>query len=323
MYDSATLIQIGKEISKFSLDDRIGLVSDATTLSRCGYSPTSAGLAFISEVAKHEDNYLVLGGIIGTLRDLKSVWFEEPEHVRNAIDQMCAKIFAPHVERLGYSFPDNESSEIAELRATVIGAAASAGHPQVVKELRDRFDKYIATTDESAIPGDIRGSVFATAVQHGGVAEFEACLKIFASPPTPQHTNSAMLALFSTKDDALLQRSAKFIFETAKDQDIAKCFASLASNPKGRRLVWSCFQANYDALLTRFAANFTLSSIIRAVIKDFASEKDASEVESFFKTKDTTKYSQNLRQGLESIHANAKWLNKDRKDVADYFAEIQ
>ena len=51
------------------------------------------------------------------------------------------------------------------------------------------------------------------------------------------------------------------------------------------------------------------------------SEKDAQQVEAFFKDKDTSAFDQGLSQGLDAVRAKAKWLERDTKDVEQWLRE--
>lgn len=51
------------------------------------------------------------------------------------------------------------------------------------------------------------------------------------------------------------------------------------------------------------------------------SEKDAQQIEEFFKDKDTSAFNQPLSQGLDAVRAKAKWLERDAKDVEQWLRE--
>ena len=92
-------------------------------------------------------------------------------------------------------------------------------------------------------------------------------------------------------------------------------------------------------LYKRCEGNFSFEYLVKYGFEGLSSEKDAQEVEQFFKDKDTSKFNLALAQvnrltrlwvvvgthcmfqTLDSIHANTKWLDRSRDDVAQWFGE--
>ncbi len=95
-------------------------------------------------------------------------------------------------------------------------------------------------------------------------------------------------------------------------------YASLNANPKGRRMIWEATKSRWETLSKRFAGNFSLSRLIEYSFSSFSSEKDAKDVEEFFKTKVTAKFSMGLSQGLDAVRAHARWVERDAKDVEEW-----
>ncbi|CEH17992.1 leucyl aminopeptidase [Ceraceosorus bombacis] len=94
-YEPARLAKLGAEAAKpdsaFSLQDRVGLVSDAFTLAKATDSKTSAALTLVKEL-RNDPTYLVQSMISTNLAALASTWYEQPEAVRSAIDKFRAEV---------------------------------------------------------------------------------------------------------------------------------------------------------------------------------------------------------------------------------------
>jgi len=86
-YSPERLSQIGEEAAKkgsaFSLEDRVGLVSDAMVLAKAGYAKQSAGLDLLARF-KEEEEQLVWAGIGLHLGNLNKV------HVLSFCFSACA-----------------------------------------------------------------------------------------------------------------------------------------------------------------------------------------------------------------------------------------
>ena len=324
-YSPERLAKLGEEAAKpqgaFSLEDRVGLVSDAFTLAKAGYGKTSGGLSLL-QALKADPTYLVNSASSGHLSSLSSAWWEQDEQVRNAIDKLKVSIFGPTAKRLGFDFGKDDSPDLKQLRAVAIAAAAQGGDEWTLSEIKSRFAKLVETGDDSQIHPDLLRTVFSQSVKHGGDKEYETVLGVYHNPTTPTHKIAAMLALGASRDQKLLDRTIEFLFGgEVKEQDFMYFFAALSANPAGRRLIWEATKTRYDDLVKRFAGNFSLSRLIEYSFSSFSSQKDAEDVKSFFATKDTAKFSMGLSQGLDAVQANARWLERDSEDVRQWLSQ--
>ncbi|PKI82777.1 Aminopeptidase 2 mitochondrial [Malassezia vespertilionis] len=302
--------------SPLSLEDRVGLVSDAFTLAQAGYARTSGGLALMQEL-RGDKSSLVNQAAALNLQQLGSAWWEQPEGVRDAINAFRIDVFGPLARELTFDFGKDDAPELRELRSTVIGAAGAAGDPWTLAQVKERFAPLLDHDDDSRIDPDILRTVLSLAVRHGGANEYDVVMRVYNKPPTPRHKLAAMVAFGYTQDRALLQRTIDFVFSgKVKSQDFMYFFMSLAANPSSRRMLWETVKARFDELAARFEGNFSLSNLIKSSISSFSQEQDAKEVEAFFAARNTAKFSMSLAQGLDSIRAQARWLERDAQNVA-------
>lgn len=307
--------------SPLTVEDRVGLVSDAFKLAQANYSKTSSSLA-LQEALAGDASSLVNLAMAQNLGTLASVWWEQPKELRDGINKLRASIFGPHARKLTFEFGKDDSSELRELRSTVISAAAAGGDEWTIAQIKERFAPLRDAGDDSKIHPDLLRTVLSQSVRHGGEAEYDAVLRIYQKPDTPAHKMSAMIALGYAPTDALVQRTLDFVLSgEVKTQDIMYFFSSLAANPKSRRALWDKVRSDFDHLVARFEGNFSLANLIRASISSFSSERDADEIEAFFTKHDTSKFSMSLAQSLDSVRAQARWLEADAEDVAAWLKE--
>ncbi|KAF8061516.1 leucyl aminopeptidase [Lyophyllum atratum] len=320
LYTPERLLEIAKEAAKddsvITLNDRIGLVHDAMALSKAGLAKLSSSLTLL-DTLKHEKEYLVWSGILGSLSDLASIWWEHPQ----IVDQLNAfrrTLAVPLVNKLGYEYSAADSTDTSLLRTLVVSQAAVAGDEGVVKELQGRFAHFMKTGDDSTIPADLQRVIFSTAVKHGGRAEYDTVVRLHDKPKTPTERIAAILAMGSTQDPELLNETFKFISTKARDQDVMYFFRGLSANRKARRPLVQYLKDEYDTLYKRFEGNFSLKSLIEISMGFLSTEKDYQEVVEFFKDKDTSKYDQGLAQVLDGIRAKAAYIERSTDDLAGW-----
>ncbi len=323
-YTPERLAKLGAEAAKadsaFSLEDRVGLVSDAHTLAKAGYAKSSGTLTLLKTLI-NEPTFLVNNAAMGALGDLISVWFEEEEAVQKGLLKFGAEFFGPKAKKLGFDPKADDSVETQQLRLVVIAGAASGEDAWTVGEIKRRFAA-LMDGDDSQITADLLATVYSNAVKHGGAAEYEKVVEIYRAPPTPTHKMAAMMAMSSTKDQSLIQRTVDFMYGgEVKEQDFLYYFRGMSARLATRRALWNSTKERYAELAKRFSGNFALTRLIESSFGMLASEKDAQEVEAFFKDKETKKFAMGLSQGLEGVRARAAWLERGREDVKAWLSQ--
>jgi aminopeptidase 2 len=222
-YSPERLAKIGTHAQSFSINDRIGLLSDASALASAGYSRASEALTFATAVAAKETEYLPLDMIASLLGKVAQVWWED-EGVRSAIDALRNRIFRPVLDQLGYEDAAADSPGTRELRALAVSTCAAAREASVLVELGARFRPLLASGDDSRIPPDLQREIFTAAIADGGEAEYAKVLEVYASPlSNPSTKVDAMMALCATRADALLDRTFAMLADpkAIKDQDVS------------------------------------------------------------------------------------------------------
>lgn len=324
-YSADRLSALGEEAAKkesgFTTEDRIGLVSDAMTLARAGYSKTSGGLNLVSKLSG-EQEYRVWDSIAMSLGKLKSVWWEQPEEVRAALDKFRGDLLRPVAERLGWDFTENEDPATAQLRALAIGTLASSEDASMIAEIQKRFQPFLANGDDSQIPADVQRTIFTIAVRHGGEQEYQKIREVYDNPPNPSTKIDALLALGAPKDPKLIQKTFDMIGDgSILDQDIMYAFVALTSNRLAARDVAKYFKDNYDTLMKRLGDNFGITRLVSYAFSSLTTKEDLADIDAFFKDKKTEKYKLALAQTKDTIQASIGWLERDREDVETWLKE--
>jgi len=96
----------------------------------------------------------------------------------------------------------------------------------------------------------------------------------------------------------------------------------LGQNRHTRRLLTQWFKDNYDDIIQRIKSQSTLSRIVKDTFSGYSSEKDAEDIKSFFEGKDVSKYNLALTQALDSIRANAVWLDRAKGDIVGWLNDF-
>ena len=98
-YVSSQLENLGKALEKditaFSTEDRIGIISDAFAFARAGLGSTIGALEILKSF-KHEEEEVVLGEISSKFASLKKAWFKDAKAIKG-LQALQREIFSPKV----------------------------------------------------------------------------------------------------------------------------------------------------------------------------------------------------------------------------------
>ncbi|KAJ6558360.1 peptidase family M1-domain-containing protein [Mycena capillaripes] len=308
--------EAAKEDSAFSLSDRIGLIYDVSELAKAGMTKLSS-LFTLVDIWRNETNSLVWASILTGLNGVLRTFQLHPQ-IDTPLRAFMRTLFVPLVQRLGYEFPEGESVDIVQLRKTAVQGAANGRDESVTQELRSRFAEYMKTGEDTMIPSNIKGIIFAAAARVGGREEFEALLNIIENSVNPADQDAAIATIGFTQDLSLVEELFSYILTKARDQDVASYFLGLEANPFSRRLLAQFFKDNYDIFSKRFATNSMLKYLVAASFRSLATQEDHDSTEEFFKDKDTSRYSMALAQALETIRDRIAYIERSRDDLSDW-----
>ncbi|TDL27596.1 hypothetical protein BD410DRAFT_782728 [Rickenella mellea] len=320
LYSPDRLAKIAAEAAKgdsvFSLGDRIGLVHDSFALSTAGFAKVSDALVLV-EALRGEKEYLVWQGIREKVSQLASIWSED-KNTHQLLNAFRRYLYGPLVEQLGFEYHDKDSADTKQLRTLALQGASVAGEQSVITEFKKRFQAYLDTGDDSSIPPDLERSIYICVNTNGGRTEYDAMKKIYAKPRTPSSKTAAIAGMCWARDPALIEETLKFIFDGAREQDIFYFMSGLSQNLVSRRRLAHWTKENYDEIYKRFSGNTQLSRIISSSFDHLTAEKDAQDVEEFFKVKDISKYDLGLKQTLDTIRANSSIIQRSTGDLVNW-----
>ncbi|KAK7463587.1 Aminopeptidase 2 mitochondrial [Stygiomarasmius scandens] len=323
LYTSERLEKIAAEAAKsgscFSLEDKMGLVNDSMALSQAALVKLSSALTLINAM-RQEDEYFVWKGISNDLATVAAVWRDHTEII-SLLNAFRRSLFSPIVQKLGYTYSNEEPADTTQLRTLAIGACTVAEDMTVVDELRNRFDNYMKTGDDSKIPVDLQKSIYNVAVRYGGREEYNAVKAIYEKPATPTAESAAISALCQASDDSLIKETLHIMLNQARHSDAISFFLGFSVNTRNHAILIDTFKQKYDQLYARFQDTFILKFLIKIGFGSLSTEKDLQETISFFKDKDTTKYSMSLDQALDGIRARIAYQNHSTSDIEAWLKE--
>jgi len=299
----------GIETQQLAAVDRLGVVNDVLSLCKAGFSNAAEALDVVHSY-QNETSFTVWADLSSKMAELDTIVSSTDFY-----DQWIAfgrQLYHKIAQHVGWDAKPNEPHSTTLVRPLVLGRLGKYGDTSVVEEAKRRFDRYIA--DRNSLPADLRGVVYGLALRSHPEA-YDQLLKLFRESDSQEEKVRITRSLGSSLDPALLAKTLDFALSAeVRSQDAVFVLGAVASNPKGRELAWQFIQNRWAELTKKYEGGFLLSRLV-SLPSEFASEQKAKEVEEFFKAHPVAGAERTVRQTVETILSNAKWLARDGEHI--------
>jgi len=324
LYPTSRLEKLGKAAKegKLSVEDRAGMLADASSLAAAGYQKTSGVLALIKNYDE-EKQYVVWEQILGTIAGLRAAFVFEDQSLRDQLKAFQRQLVSSKAHELGWEFKDGDDHIQSQFKAMLFASAGSAGDEKIIKAAQDLFAKF-AAGDKNAIHPNIRGAVYGIALRNGGEKEFDALLNEYKNTPDADRRNTALRSLGNGKTESLRQRALDLsLSDDVKSQDLYLPLANLRSDPEGIDALWNWMEKNWEQIKVKAPPGLSmLSTIVKLCSSNFSKDEQIEKVQKFFADKDKKGFQMALEQALDADRARAGWVKRDRDDVQAYLQGI-
>ena len=296
--------------------DRLGVQNDAYALSRAGLLPVTQFLS-LAQAYKNEGDASVWSDLASNLRDIEQLISDEAIHP--AYQGFAREIFGPAARKIGWEPKSGEGHLDALLRSTVLSQAGSYHDPDVTAQATERFQKYLQ--DRDTLAPNLRGVVFALAAQSGGKDVYDQIWGLEGETDLAEEKIRLLMSLTRFQRPELLNSTlADSLSAKVRSQDSITLVAGVAANPKGRDLAWEFVKDNWAEFDRRYGGGgFGLMRLV-SICSHFNSQEKADEVDSFFAEHPAPAAERTIRQALERVRLNIKWLEQNRQELTDWFA---
>ncbi len=295
--------------------DRLGIQNDAYALSRAGLLPVSQFLSLASAY-ENEDDASVWSDLASNLHDINSMLADEP--IFEAFQSFARNLIAPAALRSGWEPRAGEGHLDALLRTTVLSQAGSYGDGAVLSQAMDMFHMFLEDRDK--VHPDLRGVVFSLAGHAGDEATYRQLWELKNRAPIQEEEMRLLLGLSRFSQPELLTETLeRSLTSDVRSQDTISVVTAVAANVKGRDLAWQFVKDNWEEFDRRYGGGgFGLMRLV-SICGHFNDETRIEEVEAFFRDHPAPAGERTIRQSLERVRLNSRWLGRNRGSLADWF----
>lgn len=316
-YSSEMLQAIIPAISTLSAVDRLGIENDMFSLAAAGFSSTTNFLDLLSGY-QQEENYTVWNDIDCNLGHLAIIMQNTDSFEQ--YKQFVLKLYKPVADKLGWEPKENEDHLTGMLRGLVMKRLGGYGDENVVAECKRRFQAHIDGSE--SIPADLRAAVYGTVSAHGDENTFNELIKLYENTTHMEEKVRIIRLIGVSKSEAVITKALEFaLSDKVRSCDTVFSMAGCTSSLAGRKMTWQFTKDHWDDLYKRYDGGFLLSRLIKISTQNFVTEEEAKDVADFFKAHETPAAERVIRQCLESIGLNNKWLARDKDNVVEWLSK--
>jgi puromycin-sensitive aminopeptidase len=295
--------------------DRLGIQNDAYALSRAGLLPITQFLELAGSYAGETDAS-VWSDLASNLRDIEQLIADEP--VRPAYQRFGRELFAPAARRAGWTPRPEDGHLDSLLRSTVLGQSGAYNDPETLSQASDLFQRYLS--DPEAVHPDLRGVVFSLAAQAGDRSTYDQLWELEERASLQEEKIRLLLAMSRFQDVNLLNDALeRSLSSRVRSQDTITVVAGVAANPAGREPAWEFVKSNWAEFDRRYGGGgFGLMRLV-SIVNGFTTEEGMADVEKFFTDNPAPAAERTIRQALERMRLNIRWLEQNRPSLNAWF----
>lgn len=288
-YPTSRLEKLGQAAKKglLTVEDRAGMIADAGALAASGYQKTS-GILNLLKSFDTESAYIVWNEILSRINSVRSTWIFEDEDTKAALKRFQLQLCSAKAHELGWDFADDEDHILSQFKSLMFGSAGMAGDQRITDAANKMF-KAFQDGDVEAVHPNLKASVFALALVHGGEAEYNTILARSYSAPTADERNTCLRVLGRARAPELIERTLGLALSgEVKMQDVYMPIAGLRAHREGIEKRWEWMCTRWEDLVRRLPPSGNmLSSVVGMCAGGFTRLEQMAKVEEFFQSRDT------------------------------------
>ncbi|KAL6846320.1 hypothetical protein ACP4OV_023768 [Aristida adscensionis] len=310
----ATALQNALQAKKLSLMDKIGIVEDSLALSMaCKQTLTS--LLRLLYAYREEADYSVLSHVHAVSLSVAKISVDATPSLVGDIKQLLIKLFRSTAEKLGWDRKGGESHLDAMLRPVLLDALVKLGHDKTINEGVTRFRIFMKDRKTTLLPPDTRKVAY-LAVMHNVTTSnrsgYNDLLKIYRESSEAEEKARILGTLCSCTDKNIVLESLNLLFTNeVRNQDAYYMLQSMGVETREAGWVW--LKGNWDRISKKFG-DAQVSGFIKYVAILFTSNEKATEISNYFASRKKPAFERTLKQCLESIRINARWIHGIRSE---------
>ncbi len=277
-YDDTSWNLLVPQLPRLAEADRVNLLLDAWALLGAERAPLSRYLEVLNRV-KDDDQLAVYDQVIDTFAYMNRLLAGDP--LRPRFQQFARAIIRPAFDRVGWDAKPGEPSHVVALRASLLRGLGLLNDSDIIAACRSRFDAFLS--DRSAIPPDLRSTVFAVVGRYADLGTWEKLHQLGKQTNSIEEKQNYYEALGQAIDSRLAARTAALaLTDELPTSRAALLPATVARDSEHPETVWEFSKKNMKALVAKQDA-LGASSYVPDLLVSSSDPKDAEALQQYAK----------------------------------------
>jgi len=217
--------------------------------------------------------------------------------------------------KLGWDPKNSENHLDALLRPVLLVALVKLGHDKTIDEGVRRFGIFVHDRNTSLLPPNTRKAAYLAAMQNVTTSyrsAYNDLLKVYRESDEAEEKGRILSTLCYCKDTNIVLESLNLLFtDEVRSQDAYYVLQGL--DVEMRETAWLWLKGNWDRITKKYGGT-QQGGFIRYVLTLFASNEKAAEFSRFFATRKKPEFERTLKQSLENVRVNARWIQGIRSE---------
>jgi aminopeptidase N len=299
-YEPARFEKLVAAIADLSEADKVNLVSDTWALVLAERTPVRDYFKLV-EAVRADSNLALWEQIADSIGFVDALYRKHAD--RPGFQAYARSILKPVFERVGWESKPGEEVATGLLRVELIGKLGNLGDEGVVKEARERFEKFVV--DPKSLAPDIRAAVFEVAGRYADAKTWETLHGLGVKTKSIEEKGNFYRAMAMALDPELAKKTLALSLgdelPASRATRLVRDVAVAAEQPE---LAWEFAQAHHQELDAKLDALGRIR-FASGVMRGFSDESRAAELEAYAQKNSPAGIGSDVRKAAEEIRFRA------------------
>uniref|UniRef100_A0A8C4HNR7 Aminopeptidase n=1 Tax=Dicentrarchus labrax TaxID=13489 RepID=A0A8C4HNR7_DICLA len=291
-------------------NDRASLIQNVFQLVSVGKVRLDTALELSLYLSRETEIMAVTQGFGELVPLYKLMEKRDMAALENQMKGYIVDLFRGLIDRQEWTDSGSVSERV--LRSYLLLFGCVRNYPPCVTKATQLFNKWRESDGNMSLPVDVTMAVFVIGARtpEGWDFLFEK-YRSSLQMSVKSRLKSAM-AVTPLQDKLKWMMEQSLHGEVMKTQDLPDVIVSVSRNPRGYKLAWDFFRANWHTLIKKFdLGSHTISYMVTGVTSQYSTREMLIEVRSFFGslTEETGSEMRCIRQAYETIEDNIRWMD--------------
>lgn len=317
-YSHEDLLKLDAKLAQNSLSetDAIGLVGDQLDLTIAGYSNTPELLKLFLSARK--SNVAEVWEQISAGIGMLNLTFGS-EEFESLIRPYVHQLISYHYNKISWKISSKDNHNNKKLQLIILSLAARFEYSDAVTKVTELYKDL---KKGKKLNPDIREIVIGTTARRGGREEFLQMIEWHQSTDSSEEQRRLARGLTNFKQINLAKKALKFMRSEVRIQDAYVWIIYLCRNRHTKDIMWDYIEQNWKWFHDNYSTTMVKSSLVEAILGSYSDRRFAHMAKNFFKTKDTSRYSQGLKNGLDIIEYRSAYKQRDTAKLKYYLEHL-